>query len=187
MIKRKEKNNKGFTLVELLTSLTVFVVVVTVASGIFISAIRAQRRALAYQELLDQTSYLMEYMSRAIRMAKKDFDGNCMGGDPNLNYKISSSGGIVFENYNGDCQEFYAQGGKLWELKASGSPVELTSDNLEVLTFNIGSDDSWDQDDNLQPRITLFLHIKRVGTTPEEQPDIEIQTTISQRKLDVIY
>jgi len=69
------KMNKGFTLVEMLITALVFSIIVGVATGLFISAIRLQRYNLTYQRLLDQTSYVMEYTARAIRMAKKDIGG----------------------------------------------------------------------------------------------------------------
>jgi len=169
---------KGFTLVELLVAVAIFCLVVGSASGVFLSAIRAQRKSLATQEILNQTSYFMEYISRAIRMAKKDLDGNCIGAK--LNYQKTATG-IKFENYQGICQEFYLEGNQLKEKK--GEVIsELTSANLKVNSFNIGPFDSWDQDDNDQPKVTLFLNIEG-----REKSEIKIQTTISQRNPNVRY
>lgn len=169
----------GFTLVEILVAVAVFSLIMGVASTVFVSAIKTQRRSLASQELLDQTSYAIEYMSRAVRMAKKDFDGSCTG-LANLNYrKIDSR--IIFENYDGFCQEFFLQDGRLKEDRA-GTENYLTSPDLNIVSFNIGPDDSWDQDDNLQPRVTVSLDIEG-----KNQTKIKVQTTISQRNLDIVY
>ena len=74
------------------------------------------------------------------------------------------------------------------EIRDGGEPLPLTSDDLEVLSFKVGPTESWGQDDNKQPRITLFLEAKGVKSQkPELQPIIRIQTTISQRNLDVTY
>jgi prepilin-type N-terminal cleavage/methylation domain-containing protein len=181
----KKKNLAGFTLIELLASVAIFSLIVGGASGIFISAIRTQRKTLSNQELLDQTSYLIEYMSRALRMAKKDVTGICIS--PNLNYAITRSGeGIKFMNSGGSCQEFYLSGDQLKEEKA-GVRLDLTSANLKVEAFNIGPEDSWDQADNEQPRVTFFLEIKGLGEKAELRPEIQIQTTVSQRQLDIQY
>lgn len=188
------KKQKSFTLVEILVAVGIFSIVIGIAVGIFISAIRVQRKALAEQELLDQTSYVMEYMSRAIRMAKKDDIGgtiNCCGSDK-VNFEYFSGGGkrgIRFRNYDDICQEFYLQGNKLVEHKYDNSDDygtnDLTSPALKVNDFNIGPNSSWDQDDDEQPRVTMFLNIQRRGEKPEEQPEIQIQTTVSQRNPDV--
>jgi len=178
-------DKKGFTLTELLVSVAIFSLIVGGASGVFISTIRTQRKALSNQELLSQTSYLIEYMSRSLRMAKKDIDGTCISSK--LNYDITRSGqGIKFMNYNGVCQEFYFSGTQLKEEKG-GAMFDLTSDSLKVESFNIGPQDSWDQWDNEQPRISFFLKIKGAGEKAELQPEIQIQTTISQRQLDIQY
>ena len=172
---RSRMGQKSFTLVELLVAVAIFAIIGGIASGVFVSALRAQRKSLAYQELLSQTSYLMEYMSRALRMARKDIDGVCI--DAKLNYKKVDSG-IKFMNYKGECQKFYLSGKQLKEEKA-GIISNLTSTGLSVSNFNINLLGQT-QDDNLQPRATLFLDI-----TGKEQSKIKIQTAVSQRSLDI--
>ena len=172
---RSRMGQKSFTLVELLVAVAIFAIIGGIASGVFVSALRAQRKSLAYQELLSQTSYLMEYMSRALRMARKDIDGVCI--DAKLNYKKVDSG-IKFMNYKGECQKFYLSGSQLKEEKA-GIISNLTSTGLSVSNFNINLLGQT-QDDNLQPRATFFLDI-----TGKEQSKIKIQTAVSQRSLDI--
>ena len=153
---KKEQQKNGFTLAELLVSITVFSLIIGAVSGAFISTIQAQRKALSFQEILNQTSYLEEYMSRAIRMARKDFGGSCVAA--NSNYEETHDGeGIKFLNYNNDCQEFYLLDNQLWENK-NGRATELTSNALEVDVFNINLIGKF-QTDTLQPRVTLFLKI----------------------------
>jgi prepilin-type N-terminal cleavage/methylation domain-containing protein len=188
--KKEKRLFLGFSLVEILVAVTIFSLLLSAASGIFISTLKAQKYNLGTQQLLNQTSYAMEYMSRAIRMAKKDIDGNCTGG-ANLNYSKTDSK-IMFENYDGNCQEFsreWDDAAGVYRLKETkeGSANYLTSSDLDLLSFNIGPDDSWDQNDDLQPRITIFLEIKGKGPKPEQEPGIKIQTTVSQRNLDVQY
>jgi len=178
-----KKTKRSFTLIELMVSMTVFSLIIASASGVFTSVLQAQRKLLATQELLSQTSYLEEYMSRSIRMAKKDVLGACI--TAKSNYDIVSGQSIKFMNYKEECQEFYLLSSHLMENKA-GVVSELTSDTLAVNNFNISLLGN-SQSDNLQPRATLFLKIKGVGLRIEQQVEIQIQTTISQRKLDVQY
>lgn len=172
------KSGAGFTLIEMMVAVAIFMIVVTAVSTLFVQAIRAQRRNLAYQELSDQTSYVMEYMSRAIRMAKKDMDGACTG-TPKLNYSFGGQC-LKFKNYDSECQEFCLDVTRLKEIKA-GVHNYLTSPELTVSSFNIVPQ-GWAQPpaDYLQPLVSILLEIEG-----REGAKIQIQTSISQRDLDV--
>lgn len=185
-----EKKSKGFTLVEMLVTLFIFSITFGAASGLFVSAIKNQSRTLASQQLLDQTSYLIEYMGRALRMARKDDidygDGavNCLSGDK-VNF-ATTTGGIKFRNYKDECQEFFLDNNthQLMESKNGGIPNALTSPNLYVEKFNLSLSGEFQPPvDYLQPRLTMFLEIRKAGAG--SQPKIKIQTTISQRELDI--
>ena len=177
------KYNKSFTLIEVLVTVAIFALIITVTTGIFTSALKGQRRSLANQELLDEVSYITEYMSKALRMAKTDFDATCiMAG-----YNYVFSGPVLgFKNYRDECQYFYVEGATLKEQKIPGSINNLTSNNLQVNRFNVriwggattGVAVPSDQD---QARLTFFLDIEH----KKEPVSIKIQTTVSQRELDV--
>ena len=187
-LKKKKEVEKGFTLVEMIIAIFIFSIVFGAASGLFVSAIKNQSRTLSNQQLLDQTSYTIEYMGRAIRMAKKDIEGSCISAKLNYATTTSGEGGIKFKNYLDQCQEFFRDcGGGVCKLRENknGTVSDLTSPNLYVESFNVGHSDSWGQDDNLQPRVTLFSEIRKAGAG--NQPKIKIQTTISQRQLDIQY
>lgn len=191
MLKFKLKNIKikkdSYTLIEALVAIFLFSIISFVIAGTFVSGLASQQRILASQELYNQTSYAIEYTSRALRMAKKDTEGNCiMSGH---NYEKPENWKIRFLNHNGKCQEFLEEDNQL-KVRIStdgtannlGPSLELTSSNLQVnsLNFNLsgqsGSDDS-------QPRATIFLEIKQKN---KDNPLLKIQTTVSQRDIDTI-
>jgi len=179
----------GYTLIELLIALAVFTVVVAAPTGFFVSAIKGQQKALASQELYDNVSYVLEYMSRALRMARKDLDGSCsLIGATNMNYELTREGkGIIFLNYAGKCQEFYWDGNHLMEIRDKTESFQLTSSNIKVSKFMINGS-GWSQTDNIQPKVTLFLEVEGTkGKLSELRPTMKIQTSISQRKLDIEY
>jgi len=194
----------GYTLIEILVAVGVFFIVIAAPTGFFVGSLKGQQKALSSQELLDQASYVLEYMSRAIRMAKKDKIGDCISDKYNYENPQGISSAIRFINYDGYCQEFFLDlvNKQLYERKSTdgnalnfGSALSLTSDNLEVISFEVKDPNSgwgqYDEDqvaDKYQPRVTLFLEIKGIRSARTElQPVIKIQTTISQRNLDVIY
>ena len=178
--------NKGFTLIEMMVTVLIFSIIIGVTIGVFISAIRMQRYSLTYQQLLGQTSYAIEYMSRMIRMARKNTAGICPGMDANMNYQVTDGEThIKFVNYEeDDCLEFFWDATQK-QLKVDRigytEPLLLISEDLEVSSLNFylsGESDA----DLLQPRVTIFMKVQGRGSGP--QPKIEIQTTVSQRNLD---
>lgn len=189
----KIKQNKGYTLIEILVAIGIFTTVIAAPTGFFVIALKGQQKALASQEVLDETSYVLEYVSRALRMAKKELnrDNPCLTNGYGFNYETTQAGnGIRFNTYDGDCKEIFWDTGEknLKERKNEGEVIPLTSDELEINSFKIGPSDSWKQDDSQQPKVTLYLEVKGVRVaSPELQPVLKIQTTISQRNLDVTY
>jgi prepilin-type N-terminal cleavage/methylation domain-containing protein len=188
-----KKNKKGFTLVEVLVSVLIFSVITGSAMQVFIAAVNSQKRILAQQEIIDQTSYAIEYMSRSIRMAKKDVEGVCI--EPKLNYEnpdgnVSS---IVFLKLDQSeeayfCYRFFLQNDRLMVYKknlttSEETVIPLTSTSsipsVNSLEFYISD---YDQYDNLQPSVTIVWDVEgRDGATNQ------IQTTVSQRNLDLMY
>ena len=123
-------------------------------------------------------------------MAKKDLTGNCIPIGTNYENPGADVSTIRILNYHDICQEFSLIENRLQVRKSTDATaanfeefLPLTSDDLEVtsLKFQISG---LDQDDDLQPRITILLELVKKGQTESK---IIIQTTVSQRNLDVIY
>jgi prepilin-type N-terminal cleavage/methylation domain-containing protein len=175
---------RGFTLIELLVVIAIFSIGIGSITGIFISGLSSQRRILAEQDILNQISYAIEYMGRAIRMAKKDdisISGqtkNCLSGNK-VNYETPTESEIKFRNYQNQCQRFYLSSNQIFEEK-DGTVLALTSPKIKVntLKFKIFGES---QDDTYQPRVAIFMEIESRGKK------LQFQTTISQRDIDVKY
>jgi len=184
---------KGFTLIEVLVSVAIFSMMISIFTGFLASSIRNQQTALSSQELIGSVSFNLEYMSRAIRMAKKDHDGNCVS-PAKYNYETNiNRDRIKFLNYQDKCQEFFLDGTALKERKSTdstaanfGTALPLTPSALNIISFELGPPDSWGQDQLTQPRVTFSLRME--GSDGGENPvSMDIQTTISQRNLNRIY
>ena len=124
----------------------------------------------------------MEYMSRAIRMAKKDMDGICTG-IAKANYGGNQTS-LKFKSYNSEfgCEEFLLDNDQLKVKTNTINNIPLISDDFEItsLKFALSGEN---QTDFLQPKVTIYMEVKGKGVG--SQPEIKIQTTISQRDLDV--
>ena len=181
----KSKKGNGFTLIELLVSVTIFAIVLGVIGSIFMTGFQSQRRSLAFGTIFDQASFLMEYQSRSLRMARKELAAPACLSQNGLNYELTRSGrGVKFINSQNVCQEFYwdVSTNRLKENKG-GAEQYLTASNSEVVAFNINLAGE-SQTDDRQPRVTFFLNLRNRGSRAESQPSLLIQTSVSQRKLD---
>ncbi|NQU82780.1 MAG: type II secretion system protein [Parcubacteria group bacterium] len=179
----KQSRQKGVTFIEVLVVITIFGIFITSVITLFASGMKEQRKGLDKAYLLNQGSFAAEYLGRALRMAQKDTTGACI--PQGFNYQITRGGnGIRFINYRAgiNCQEFYLEDNKI-KVERLGSVLDLTPDSLVVdnLRFNISGQD---QDDMLQGKVTFTWKFQNIGITVEE---LELQTTISQRELDVKY
>ncbi len=175
---------QGVTLLEILIAISMFSVVLIGAIGLFSSLIKNQQALLDRAYVLNTLSYTTEYISKSIRMAQKDIVGNCIGNTEN--FVLVNNYHIKFLNYNNECQEFYLENGALKvSKKISGVVVaqSLTPSSIIVESLNfVLSGQS--QNDTLQPKVSFALKAKVASSTA---PSFLIQTTISQRMLDILY
>lgn len=187
--------------------------IIGAAIGIFISIIQHQRRILSEQELLNQISYVEEYMSKALRMATKDRSGDCLGADySEYSYLLTrpENGfytGIKFLNQSnvgtlGEplCQEFYLDTATniLYSKIGNDNAAAITSSKLKINSIKFGIDGYngkfasgfpvGDQSDD-NPDITLFQPRVTIVMNVQiqgdtQQPTRTIQTTVSQRNIN---
>jgi prepilin-type N-terminal cleavage/methylation domain-containing protein len=192
-------SNKGFTLVEVLVAITVFTLVTAVAVGLFIHALQSQRKVLAYQELFDQTSFIMEYMTRGIRMAKKQRTVtapiSCIA-TVGRNYELVGGSPSHLRFIRWDhlvgafiCYEFRVRENRLEVSRDRGvSWAFLTSPRLKVINFRfniIGDGPETPPIQPIQPRVTIVLEVGGREYGAGLRPRIHLQTTVSQRDLDL--
>lgn len=172
---------EGFTIFELIVAVFLFSLVAGVAFNLLFAGLSAQRSSLARQSIVNQTSFVAEYMSRALREAQKDAAGTCI--TAGWNYELASADEIEFIDKDGICRTISLEsgpGGYGVIREEKGPTLDLTSDDLDVqaLTFSLlGAD----QSDSLQPRVTFSIHVKARGVDPE----VFFQSTVSQRHFDV--
>jgi len=188
----KGKNKKGFTMVETLVSIGMFGFISIALINIFVSAVKSQSRILQNQELMEQSSYALEYMGKIIRMAKKDAAGNCTG-TVDANYGVGADS-IAFLAYDTNaeeyrCRQFLLESNVIEEKKSTdessanlGTAVAITSSKVKVngLTLAVTGDGS----DTIQPKVTIMIKMQS-NVSVADAPSITIQTSVSQRQLDI--
>jgi len=211
MAKTKGTNNRqvsksgrsgGFTLIEMMVSLFIFSMTMTIVGQLFFYSLKMQRQMSAHTKLINELSYSMERISRGIRMAQKDTTGSCIGQYENYESGSDALGDhIKFKTPDTsfvsatptDCVEYYLDNYyspgviSLMESRSNEGGVfpdyvlPLTSPTINVQSFEI-VESGWSQNDNSQPRVILL--IKAIDG---EGQDLEVQMTVSQRNIDIRY
>ncbi|RJQ28886.1 prepilin-type N-terminal cleavage/methylation domain-containing protein [Candidatus Parcubacteria bacterium] len=171
---RSRVSTSGFSLVELLVSMGLFSVVVSVAVGGFIGALRSQRQAAALVAAESNVSFAIEQIAREIRTGHYFCDGtNTTCASPSELAFVDGNGATVFYRLNNESIEQSVGGNANFQ--------KITGDNVSVryLVFRLQGNL---RNDNFPPRVTIS-----VGVAPKASPllsPVRLQTTVSARILD---
>ncbi|MCZ2846343.1 MAG: prepilin-type N-terminal cleavage/methylation domain-containing protein [Candidatus Bathyarchaeota archaeon] len=74
MIDKLKKKKRGFTLLELLVSVTIFAITIMVGVDLFFTIVKIQRRISYVQELQGDARNLLEEMAREVRLGSIDYE-----------------------------------------------------------------------------------------------------------------
>ncbi|MFH1048677.1 MAG: prepilin-type N-terminal cleavage/methylation domain-containing protein [Patescibacteria group bacterium] len=185
-ILKKIQNENGIGLVELVVAVSIFSLVMIAATGIFISAIKAQKAIIAKQNVANNMRYAMEFMAKEIRMAQIPVNPDLTfnDGDENndgtfLTVKDGNFSRISFENGSGNTVLYKFDSANKKILRKEGAVAEqpISSDEISItgLVFKIND---WDITGGPAPFITIFMKAKSKSGVGAE---IDVQTSVSPR------
>ncbi|PIR89571.1 MAG: hypothetical protein COU07_01595 [Candidatus Harrisonbacteria bacterium CG10_big_fil_rev_8_21_14_0_10_40_38] len=180
------RKRRGFTIVELLVSMTVFAILIGLISNIFIGSLRAQRRIMALMTANDNASLVLEQIARELRTGINFCipiqQGNSWVCDP---ANPASGARLMFENAHGE-QIVYRVNNEVIERRSDteGRFLPITSEfNVRITRFGFLLEDKILGNGPWPPRITMIM---QVGTKMERDAlngvFTDIQTTISARE-----
>lgn len=184
--KNKKNRQKGFTLIEMLISITLFSVVVTIAFGALMTIMDASSKAKTIKIVVNNLNLAMESMSREIRVGQNYTCGRQVFEVPGRSCETSPREGISFLSKDGSSNiYFYFDSSdksiKVKKLKnGQVSTYNLTGEDVEIdkLNFYVSGTETGD---SAQPRVLML--VKGKITRPNIESKFDIQTTISQRKI----
>lgn len=201
MKKKSFKTKTGFTIIETMISISLFLIIVMAGMSALLNANLLHQKSRDMRAILDSLSFAMEDMSRNIRTGYNYycvFSGEIPPeGIPNPRTRscadINNPGaGISFQSSPPTSQwNYYLSAnqsdptGRTYSLfkKANGTVDQLTPDEIKITSasFLITGAES-PPGDNLQP----FVTIKLKGTITFKNVDspFSLQTSVSQRLLD---
>lgn len=168
-LKKFHKKTGGFTLLELIVAIGVFSAVISASTGIFISTLVAQRKAISLQNVQDNIRFATESMAKEIRTGE-NFSVN---GETQLNFTNAAGASIVYLLSAGRIEKS-ADGGATF--------LPITADNIEVasLKFYLTGEA---EGDGLQPKITITAKTRSKNVKIAEQSEMNLETTVSIREI----
>ncbi len=165
-----KKNKKtGFTLIEMIVAVGVFAVAVVVSLTAFLNVSDIQKKAESLRIVNDNLNFSIETMLREIRTSS--------------DYQIGTGGEslTVTDVFQGPMT--YRLNNERIEKSVNGGPfVALTAPETTItkLAFFVKGEQAGDQ---LQPSVTIVI-TGSAGEKEKIKTYLELQTTVSQRKLD---
>ena len=185
---------RGFTLIELMVSVTLFAIIMLICVGALLALVAANRKAQALQSVMNNLNIALDGMVRSVRMGS-DYDGSvgcsggangayphdCANGSTQLSFQpYGSSSGPRWvyrftEDSNGNGQIEKSEGSEFIPITASEVSID------EMYFYVVGTN----AHDTVQPKIVIV--VKGSAGTPgsNARTTFHIQATAVQRVLDL--
>jgi|SRR3989338_4916694 len=195
---------KGFTIIETMISISLFLVIVVIGMNALLNANVVQQKSQDMRSILDNLSFIMEDMSKNLRTGYKYhcYTGSVLiPADPNASdvapLSCVSGWGVLFEpatgstSNNSDQWIYYISSGKIWKATQGpySNPPNFVQLNLDEIVLDSTSGFSVlgaeaPTGNNQQPlaniRLSGKINYKNVQTS------FALQTSVSQRLVDVL-
>lgn len=166
---------------ELIVAMGVFIVIVTIAVGVFVSTVRNQRSLTALMAVNNNAGSVLEQMAREMRTGYR-FCGDQSGGSA-----CDESGNEVnFTNYAGSEVRYALEtNGSITREVAGGNAESLTASETEItyLWFTVAQHSAPGGSGNglCSPwRVTITMGVRPRGDTDTAR-ETKLQTTVSSR------
>lgn len=186
---------RGFTVTELIVSVGLFSIVMTIGIGALLTIVDANKKTRSIQDVMTNLSFAIDDMTREIRVGSTY---RCAPGEGAAVQPRDCAGGrdqIKFEAHDGDSGDsgdqiiYRLNAGRIEKSENNGGtffPVTSEDVTIQDLTFHVtGARDLFNSpSDDRQPRVVITLSgVAQPGT--EFETSFQLQTTVVQRLLDL--
>jgi len=186
---------KGFTLIEVMVSVSIFTMVMLVATGAVFSIVEANKKTHTLKSVMTNLDFALESMVRNIRVGTNyaclDSSGSLLAGDcPGGANGISFTSNITNDLIPGSNLQFeYTFGqdangvGRVYRkvVGQDSSPIAITAKEINITDmrfFIVGSVAG----DNKQPKVVIL--IRGYAGAGDTKSDFNIETTVTERSID---
>lgn len=178
----RNKNQKGFTLIEMVIAVPLFLVIATAAGGAYLNIAQINRAAKASRTAIDNLSVVVEDMTRTIKTGTTFYCFNGAGVTtaspvPTPADCTAGNGGLAFLDQQGNRVVYYMNNGSLykrWYYKNISTGSYNQSNNASVLLSST-------QFAITNPSKIFYVRGAAAAPTNLEQPQvlINIQGTVT--------
>lgn len=184
---------KGFTLVEMLVAVSIFSMVMLMATGSVFSIVEANKKTHSIKSVMTNLNFALESMARDIRVGLKYRCTNDSGDNNGVPADCGGTyGGSVFsykanrdldgDGYSDtDRVKYWLSGGRIMRQEAFETAIPITAAEITVDALQFYVEGS-PQYDSKQPKVVMV--VRGSSGTGKIRSEFNIQTTISQRSLD---
>lgn len=171
----------GFTLIELMTALSIFAIIMTVSLGSILGIFDANRKSRSIKSVMSNLNLTLESMSKELRYGRNYHCGssgdqtspqNCAEGDDFISF-LSSDGEQISYQLSGNSIEKQVGDEDFIAITAP----EVLVDDMTFYVLGAGIDNT------LQPKVTI--KIKGHAGEGDYRSDFTLQTMVSQRAMDI--
>lgn len=162
--------NKGFTLIEMMVALGIFVIALTISLGAVLKFKDVQRSTAAINQVQENLRFGLEHMAKEMRTGKNFSCSNCNGGD-----------NVAFTNAKGENVSYKLENNRLKKSTAGGVYFPLTSPRVRIESLEFFAN-GISNSDGQQPKI--LVKIKSSIRDKNAVINFNLQTLISSRNPD---
>ena len=191
----QSKNNKGFTLIEIMVSVAIFAIIMTTGIGALVSITNSYRISQQNKQVNDALNFSLESMVRELRLGNNYYVpsgsnqvnspevGSRDGDNDSIGFMASDGRGYFIFRYDADNLTLQRQ---TFDGTVGDNTSQLTNPDLVEITnvrfIVIGTESFADDDDVRQPLVWIQIQAKPTGESDDSISTM--QTLVSQRLLD---
>ncbi|MFH1473081.1 MAG: type II secretion system protein [bacterium] len=182
------QGERGFTLIEMMTAMSVFLIIITISMGSILNIFDINRKSRSLKTVMSNLNLAVGTISREIRFGKNyhcesdafasppfTSPSNCPNGG-NLISFLSNDGLQIVYRINGSAIESSTDGGSSYTA-LTAPEIIIENLNFYVLGAIVAPTNT------LQPKVTIIIKGK-AGSNDKSLSSFTLQTMISQRYLD---
>lgn len=194
--KNKQNNQAGFSLIELLVSMSIFILVITMTVGTLLVLVDANSRAQNMQSSMTNLSFVIDSISREIRTGSGFYCSTSSNIPTSLSEDSTQdcTNGIALSLVEGGSSltgsgdpriayRFNQSDGSIERRVGTGSWLALTANDIEITQFRFLVTNT-DVNDDTQPTVTIFIE-GNAGELDEVDTSFSMQASVAKHIIDL--